>query len=160
MDYDDCYSAPILHLTPPVYLMKSQIKCYLCGNATDVFALAANGFKEEDLEVKEFSHFSNISSLPEMLELVIKKYASGFYFDYVKRQGNCYYVNHCSCRAKLSEHLVHSQEGAGFYPVNAEQAAQITLYEVSTESGLDIRASYVIHDEDLISTNALYEKAK
>ena len=46
MDYDDCYSAPILQLTPPVYLMKSQIKCYLCGNDTDVFALAASGFQE------------------------------------------------------------------------------------------------------------------
>lgn len=159
---DQYDNTPNIKLTPPVYLMKSQLQCYMCGKPADVFCLASNGFVEsgidESFTIIDFTHFSNISWVPPELESTIKKHARGYYFDYIKQRGNCYFINHCKCRTKLSEHQVHNEAEAGFYPVNAQQAAGITLYEITATESYDICATAVIHDEDNISINAKHEK--
>ncbi len=159
---DQYDNTPNIKLVPPVYLLKSQLQCYMCGNLTDVFCLGSNGFveieSEESFEVKDFTHFSNIAWVPTELESIIKKHARGYYFDYIKQRGNCYFINHCKCRTKLSEHQVHNEPEVGFYPVNAGQASGITLYEITDTESYDICATAVIHDEDLMSVNAKREK--
>ena len=163
---DEYDSTPNIKLTPPIYLMKSQLQCYMCDSATNVFCLASSGFieigrensEEEDFEVKDFTHFSNIAWVPDALESVIKKHAQGYYYDYIKQRGNCYFINHCKCRTKLSEHQVHNEAETGFYPINAEQAAGVTLYEIPLTESLEICATAIVHDEDLISVNAKREK--
>lgn len=155
---DQYDNIPNIKMTPPVYLLKSQLQCYMCGKQTDVFCLGSNGFIEDNFEVKDFTHFSNIAWVPPALEVIIKKYARGYYFDYLKQRGNCYFINHCRCRTKFSEFQVHNEAETGFYPVNIQQAAAITLYEITATESYAICATSVIHDEDLISNNARREK--
>ena len=130
----------------------------MCGKQADVFCLASNGFVDitnnEGYTVTDFTHYTNLTWVPDELEKVIRRNARGYKFDYIKQRANCYFINHCSCWAKLSEHQVHNEPEKGFCPVNAEQAKTITLYEITATESYDICATFVVHDEDLISGNA------
>ena len=126
----------------------------MCGEKSAVYCLAASGFSEDDWEINEFCHFSNISSLPEALSAILKKRAPRFYLDYTRQRGSCYFMNHCRCRTKLMDFYLHNEPEGAFYPISEQQAKQITLSKLDISLNLEISASVVLNDIDLIESKA------
>jgi hypothetical protein len=145
------HNVPTLLLKAPLYLMEGHVPCYQCGKVAPVFCLGSSGFVEDEQVVSEFVHYSNLAWVPDALEELLRKHARGYYFDYVKQRASCYFVNHCRCKVKLSEHLVHNLPGQGFCPQSEADAAAITLHEIPELGDLKVAATPVIHDLDLIS---------
>lgn len=134
--------------------MKSRQLCYMCEKNAEVYCLAAAGFMEDDFELDEFTHFSNITALPDSLTATLKKQAPRYYLDYTKQRGSCYFMNHCRCGTKLPDFYLHNNPEGAFYPISEHQAKQITLSELDISGNITISATVVLNDIDLIERNA------
>ncbi len=130
----------------------------MCGKKAEVFCLASAGFVEDDWRLDEFTHFSNVTALPDSLKVILKKQAPRYYLDYTRQRGSCYFMNHCRCGTKLADFYLHNNPEGAFYPVSEQQAKQLILCEMELSETVEIAATIVVNDIDLIEVNAKREQ--
>ena len=152
----------LITLLPEIYLLKSYEPCYRCKNLSEVFCLAADGlidpseeFYDHDMKHDVFFIISNLESVPNDIDLLLKKHAPRYYFDYTKQSDSSYYVNHCSCGAKCGDFYLHNEPGGSFCPMSEEEAYKnVTKYLIYSSSPIRLQASYSLRAPDFIKTHA------
>jgi hypothetical protein len=133
---------------PPVYLAKTFVNCWKCGEFTDVFCFAAAGYIEEGERYEFFSHFSNLADMDERLLTILKTHAPHYTGDYSHQAGAYYFINHCEhCNAKIGDFYMHNEPGGEFCPIDDVQGGAITLYDIKAiTKPIDIDASPCMSD--------------
>lgn len=153
----------------PLYLVKSWEKCWKCGKIINVFCLASEGFEEkdisedleeenildkeiiEDYSIEGFTTYSNLKFVPPPLDQYLKNNWPTYCKDYSKTTKDSYYINHCSCGAKIGDFFLHNEPEGAFQPIDKTQAREIELREINTAmSKTAISALPVQQDLDLI----------
>lgn len=146
-----------LTLKQKIYLLRSWENCYKCGNAAEVFCLAADGVVEHDMssEFKEFFNFHYLTSAPQKIKNLFKKYAPTYYFDYSKQTESSYFINHCKCGAKLGDFFLHCEPHGAFFPMSPEEVKnKITMHSIQTSEPITINSVYGFGDTNFIPAGA------
>ena len=123
------HTTPKSKAIPPLYLLRAGERCPSCGEATNVYTLAASGLYDA-LDADTFADFIVITSveyLPPRLLKLFQDRCPDWYFDR-EGSGAPYLMNHCrACSGKLSDHYIHGDVGAAFFPTSPEECRNILL---------------------------------
>lgn len=151
----------MITLLPKIYLLKAYRSCYMCNNLSEVFCFASDGLIDPSEEFYDYDMKHNIfliynlTSVPNDIDLFLKKHAPRYYFDYTKQSDSSYYVNHCSCGAKHGDFYLHNEPGGSFFLMSEEEAYKnVTKYLIYSSIPIKVNASYSFQDPDFIKTYA------
>lgn len=118
-------------LVSPVYVVKSSCPCWKCDHISQVICIAANGFSDHEMDLRDFVTFSNVTFMSEKLQSYINESFKLYKPSYSKTAGGVYYMNHCEhCGAKMGDFFMHNEPGGAFHPVNKHEGEMITLIEL------------------------------
>ena len=148
-DMDDA----VIRVEPPLYLAEALSSCWRCGKDTTVIALAAQcqepaeifnedpeSFDDEDEDFGGMLWIQSIEKLPsELAELLRMRYPF-FKKNYSKTAGIYYFMNHCSCGAKLGDFFLHGEPGAAFCPDDEEGGRRVILRLLPIDHAVTLRA--------------------
>ena len=79
---------------PPIYIVESPTKCWRCGISIPVVALASQGFVD--------------GAEPMQIQAFMRRLYPKYFKDYSRTTHSRYFMNHCSCGAKLGDFYMHS----------------------------------------------------
>ncbi len=139
-----------------VYIAKSVSDCNRCGNSTNVFCLASDGYEFEGMaDWKCFVTYSNVQQVPPLLSQLLMDVVPTYRPDYSSTQGRTLYMNHCDCGAKQGDYYLHSEPGGAFCPMSPREAEKITLYQINLSlRKIPLCAQEHFSDPDYIESHA------
>jgi hypothetical protein len=140
---------------PPLYLLRCPDTCPKCQEKAHVYTLAAAGLYDalEDDTFDDFIVLTRIERLPRRILRLLKGRCPTWSLDREEPDEPPYLMNHCrSCGAKLTDHYVHGDAGAAFYPTSPDECRNIKLFTLPTDDDEDIliKCSWNIGIADLL----------
>lgn len=149
-----------LHVTTPIFLLRSAESCWRCNASQKVIALAVrwrldkNQDKDEQPEENEPLILQNIHTLPKsILEAVVARHPH-FEKRTSKTAGTPYFMNTCDCGAHFGDFNLFSEPGGAFFPTDEVEAAHITIEELPLTGTFELDCSYGMGLGDLIFEHA------
>ena len=143
---------------PNIYLATGKDKCPLCGELVSVYCLASDNYeyieKDKNAEppIEGVITYSYLKTAPKVLEKFFQLNCTSYFMDHSRTAETHYYMNHCSCGAKLGDNFLHSEPGGAFFPETEDEAKSIELRRITpTEDKLPLAAIPVERAPNLIS---------
>ncbi|MCB0523820.1 MAG: conjugal transfer protein TraC [Rhodospirillales bacterium] len=126
------------------YIAKTIKTCWKCGQETPIFGFfLPKGFENKDcppddiyapaiwMETDYETMIAFVEALPESVSRKISSLTKHYRLDYSKTTQSEYWMNHCDkCGMKQGDFNIFEEPDEGFLILYAEDAANITLYEV------------------------------
>ena len=132
---------------PSLYVLRSATYCPECGQATHVYTLGCDAYRdaEEGGEPIEDFHFLRcIESVPAPLMALLKAKLPCYYLDQTREGETPYLMNHCPCGAKLDDDFVSGDVGAAFWPDTPDGYGDFRLLRLPIEDPIPIVSSYAL----------------
>lgn len=153
-------------IAPYYFLAQASAKCWQCGEATPVFALAVpaghlaryDDFPDEEgegvmalpWEVAEGGSFlCDLTTVTGSVRKVLAQQCPAYHVDHSNMAGGDYLMNHCvHCAAKQGDWYLHNEPGGAFFPMSPDEAGSITLRRV--DAPLIVQGTAPITSDDLM----------
>jgi hypothetical protein len=126
-----------IQLAPPIHLVAGQCDCWRCGARMSVVAILC-----ENIEVPDDGPYilSNTEELPPELTRFIQTRCPTFRLTFSKTVGGRYFANNCpKCGVMSGDFYLHSEPGAPFFPTEPDEAAALTIENISINRSLIAR---------------------
>ncbi len=139
-------------IDPPLYLASTTITCWRCGSRMPAVAIIAPNVPGTEGTV---CILSETQSLPGNIRAFIQKRFPSYKLSYSKTIRSKYYANTCPrCGVLSGDFFLHSEPGAPFFPISAEDAAHLSLVEIPADSPIDVQAGLGMGPGEIILQHA------
>jgi hypothetical protein len=151
-DDDEDYG-PSLAL-PPLYVLRTAVRCPECGQAQHVYTLGCAAFHDaEDLRpVEQFHFLRRIGSVPAQVLALLKAKIPSYYLDHSEEGEAPYLMNHCGCGAKLDDDYLNGDIGAAFWPDTEEGYEAFKLFRLPVNEAIPVESSYMLGGGEYLDT--------
>ena len=138
---------------PPLYVLRTAVRCPDCGKALHVFALGCAAFHdaEEGYLIKEFHFLNFVRSVPEELTALLKAKCPSYFVDQKDGREEPYLMNHCPCGATLDDDFLHGDVGDAFVPDTPDGYGLLTLFRLPIAEAMPVTCSYAIGGGEYLS---------
>ena len=149
---DDEHLGPSLAV-PPLYALRTAIRCPACRQALHVFALGCAAFHdaEEGYPIKEFHFLSYVRSVPNELTALLREKCPSYFLDRDDAADQPYLMNHCPCGANVDDDFLHGDVGAAFVPDTPDGYGSLTLFRLPIAEAMPVTCSYAIGGGEYLS---------
>ena len=130
---------------PPFYLLQAPATCPDCLQTTNVYALVAHALYDpsEDGEFDGPLILKDIERLPKRTLHLLQPRCPGWEFDRVPHRESPCLTNHCRhCNARLTDHYLHDEPGAAFFPCSPEECWNISRFTLPDTGPVPIHCSW------------------
>jgi hypothetical protein len=149
-----------LHVTAPIFLLRSTESCWRCHASQEVIALAFRWRLDKDQDEdgqpgeNEPIILDNIHAMPTpLLDATVSRHPH-FEKRTSKTAGTAYYMNTCDCGAHFGDFYLFSEPGGAFFPTDETEASRITIEELPLTGTFELDCSYGEGLGDLIFEHA------
>jgi hypothetical protein len=138
---------------PPLYVLRTAVRCPECGNALHVYALGCTAFRDagDSSPVEEFHFLRMVSSVPEEITALLKKKCPSFFLGPAAPGRRGYLMNHCGCGATLDDDFTHGDVGAAFFPDTPEGFEQLMLFTLPINQEIPVYCTYMLGGGEYLS---------
>jgi hypothetical protein len=138
-------AAPRSRAVPPLYLLRAGACCPHCGEANNVYALAASGLydaREEDDLFEGLFLLTYVEDLPARWRRPLMARCPRWRFDR-EGDGRPYLMNHCRrCGAQLPDRDIHGHPGTAFAPGSPDECWNITRFALPGDEEIRLICSW------------------
>jgi hypothetical protein len=144
-DYGDEATGPSLAM-PPLYVLRTAVRCPACGKAMHVYTLGCAAFRDayERSTIQDFHFLQLIREVPEPVLALLHAKCPGYHLDDEGDGDTPYLMNHCRCGAKLDDDYLHGDIGAAFWPDTPDGFRNIKLFAIPIDEPIPVEASYML----------------
>jgi hypothetical protein len=138
---------------PPLYVLRTAVRCPKCGKAQHVYALGCTAFHDaEDRDpIEQFHFLSFVHSIPTGIAAMLRATCPSYFLDRESAAERPYLMNHCGCGAKLDDDLLHGDVGAPFWPDTPEGYGQLMLFRLLITQAIPVECSYTLGGGEYLS---------
>ena len=149
---DDEQFGPALAV-PPLYALRTAVRCPACRQALHVFALGCAAFHdaEEGYPIREFHFLSYVRSVPDELTALLRDKCPSYFLDREDASDEPYLMNHCVCGAALDDDVLHGDIGAAFVPDTPDGYGLLTVFRLPIAEPIAVACSYAIGGGEYLS---------
>ena len=126
---------------PPLYLLRTAVRCWRCREAEFVYSLGCAAYHAGEFRspVREFHFLHAVRSVPDALLALLKPKCPLYFFDQEEETDPPYLMNHCRCEGKLDDDFLHGDVGAAFWPDTPEGYGHFKLFRLPIEEAIPIQ---------------------
>ncbi len=137
-----------IQLAPPIHLVAGESDCWRCRATMPVVAILCGNIEAPD----EGPYIlSNTEELPPELTRFIQERCPTFRLTFSKTVGGRYFANNCpNCGVISGDFYLHSEPGAPFFPTEPDEAASLTIENISVNQPVFARTGCGYGTGDLI----------
>lgn len=147
---DEPDDSDTLYATGHLYVVESLAVCWKCQRLTPVFCLASDDH-EYGYDAESFTTYSDLASPPVAVRQMIERRFPSYHKDFSRTAGGRYYMNHCTCGAKLGDFYLHSEPGGAFFPTSQDELVGMKIHTISAEPAkIELDASPRIQSPNFI----------
>lgn len=138
---------------PPLYVLRTAVRCPECGQAQHVYALGCTAFHDaQDRDpIEQFHFLSYVRSVPTEIAAMLKAKCPSYFLDRDDISSTAYLMNHCGCGARLDDDFLHGDVGAAFWPDTPHGYGQLMLFRLFVAQTIPVECSYALGGGEYLS---------